>query len=90
MPPTPGLTQNLVTGVATLDLLRELAPVLGETFGATAANADGLASLSYVLWHNADPGLLEFASQAGGPYPDRKLSELAIAPNGATRSRSIS
>ena len=65
---------------STIGLLRELAPVLGETFGEAAVTVDALDP-HFHSYFGSMPirGVLEFAAPSGGPDPDAKLAELAGA-----------
>jgi hypothetical protein len=78
MSPLQDWLLDRTTRASTIDLLRELAPVLGETFGEAAASFDGLDP-HFHSYFGTMPlrGLLEFAAPAGGPDPDERLAELA-------------
>jgi beta-glucosidase len=83
MSPLQDWLQDRTTRASTIDLLQELAPVLGETFGEAAASVDALDP-HFHSYFGTMPlrGLLEFAAPAGGPDPDGRLAELAGLVNG--------
>ncbi len=61
-----------------LELLRSLAPILGDMFGEAVEHPDDLDP-HFHSYFSAMPirDLLEFAAPAGGPEPDARLEELS-------------